>query len=419
MNIEGLKKFTLPNGMRIIARRNPANPTVSFQFRTSSGSADDADEKTGLTGLSSSLITKGSAKHSAAAIAESIDSLGMEIGFSGGKHTGSLGGKVLADVLPKALALAREVLSTPAPPKDEMDRMRQRIITGLMMKLDEPAAVATDKMAEMIFGADHPYGRPARRALETMPNLTLDDVHGWYEQRIRPGAFIGVIVGDIDLGEVEKIVTRTLGSWKGGGEFALTPATNVAVPAEPKFERMEMPGKTQSDVALGFPGIRRSDADYYALLAGNTALGRLSLGGRIGQRVRDAEGMAYYAYTTFDAGVGAGPFMFRAGVAPQNVDRAVELALEEMVKVRKEGLTAEEVNDSVVYLAGSMARQTETNGGMAATIMNQELYGLGDDYYLRFPDIMRALSLDDVNAALGRHLHPEGYCLAVAGPPNQ
>lgn len=419
MSIEGLKKFTLPNGMRIIARRNPANPTVSFQFRTSSGSSDDPNEKMGLTGLASSLITKGSAKHSAGEIAESIDRLGMEMGFSSGKHTGSLSGKVLVDVFSKALALAREVLSSPAPPREELDRMRQRILTGLMMKLDDPGAVATDKMMEMIFGAEHPYGRPSRLALETIPNITLDDVHGWYEQRIKPGAFIGVIVGDIDLGEIEKLVTRALGSWEGGGEFALIPADDVAVPAEPKFEQIEMPGKTQSDVALGFPGIRRSDEDYYALLAGNTALGRLSLGGRVGQRVRDAEGMAYYAYTNFDAGVGAGPYMFRAGVAPQNVDRAVELALEEMEKVRKEGLTAEEVEDSIVYLAGSMARQTETNGGMAATIMNQELYGLGDDYYLCFPDIMRALTLDEVNAALAKHLHPEGYCLAVAGLPKE
>jgi predicted Zn-dependent peptidase len=87
-----------------------------------------------------------------------------------------------------------------------------------------------------------------------------------------------------------------------------------------------------------------------------------------------------------------------------------------MRSARDEGITSEEMEDAVLFLGGSMARQVETNAGMAATLLNQEIFGLGDDYYLRFESILRDLSLDEVNSALAEHLRPDSYHLAVAGP---
>lgn len=408
--------FTLANGMKILCRRNPANPTVSLNLRVAAGGADDSNAKTGLAAFATSLATKGTSLRTAAQIAEVIDSLGMDIGFSAGQHTSSLSARLLAESLHPALALVTEILSSTRPPTDEMERMRARISTGIRMKLDDPAAVATDQLDELIYGPDHPYGRGLDGKLESVGKITLDDIHGWYRGNLQPGAVVGVIVGDVEPNEIERIARDTFGGWSGSGSFSIEAAPDVAPPAAPVRRDIPMPGKTQSDIALGFPGIRRSDPDFYALTVGNTVLGRLSLGGRIGRRVRDAEGMAYYAYTTFDAGVGAGPFMFRAGVNPANVDRAIELALEEMTLVKREGITAEEMEDAVLFLSGSMARQVETNAGMAAIMINQELFGLGDDYYLRYGEILRSLTLDQVNSALGRILLPEKYCLAVAGP---
>ena len=416
MSLDDLRKFQLPNGMKLLCRRNAANPTASFSFRLSTGSILEPVEKTGLASLAGSLITKGTDNKGAQDIAEAIDSLGLDLGFSTGKHTSSMGGRVLAEVLPAALKLAAEILSGAKPGEEELERMRQRILTGIQLKLDDPAAVASDKMMELIYGADHPYGKPFATALKTLPHITLEDILSYYREHVLPGAAIGVVVGDIELGEIEKIVKTATVKWQGGGDFNLQPADFVPLPENPRKEEIQMPGKTQSDIALGFQGIRRSDPDYYALQVGNTVLGRLGLGGRVGQRVRDKEGMAYYAFTSFDAGIGAGPYMFRAGVNPANIKRAVELALEEMTKAKKDGISQEEMDDAVTFLSGGMARQVETNSGMAAVMINQEIYGLGDDYYVRFPEILKSLILEDVNNALARHLQPQHYCLATAGP---
>ena len=417
MSAPDIRHAALANGMKLVTRRNGANPTVSIQLSIAcAGSVSDPDGKVGLASFARSLLTKGTVKRSAAEVAEAIDSLGLELGFSTGRHTLAMSARVLAENLSPALELIREIVAEPAPTPDEYQRMRERIVTGLKRRLDDPAAVATDELMEMIYGAAHPYGRTARHKLDCIADISLEEIAGWHAAMLVPGAAVAVLVGDFDADGIDKLVADALGSWAGGGKFVLEPPEPVAQPSGTTRKFIGMPEKTQSDVALGYPCIARLDPAYHALQVGNTVLGRLSLGGRVGQRVRDREGMAYYAYTAFDAGVGAGPFMFRAGVSPENVDRAVELALEEMGKAAAEGITAEEMEDSVLYLSGGMARQVETNGGMASTLLNQEIFGLGDDYYLRFESILRDLTLEQVNAALAAHLHPEDYCLAIAGP---
>jgi zinc protease len=416
MSDSGVFHFELSNGLKLLCRANRANPTVGIQLSLAAGTVDDPRGRDGLANFARALLTKGTKNRSTAWIAEKIDSLGLDLGFSTGRHTIGMNARVLKDNLKPALKLIAEILSRPQPPADEAERLRERILTAIKRNQDDPAFVAVERLGRLIFGPSHPYAKTTNGAAKTVKALNLEEIQAFYHRHFLPAAALAVIVGDIEPGALESLAEVTLGAWKGGGEFRLVPPKNVKLPGEPKSSEITMPGKAQSDVALGFPCIKRLDPAYYALLVGNIVLGRLSLGGRIGRRVRDKEGLAYYAYTGFDAGVGAGPFLFRAGVNPAHVRRAVEAALEEMRRAKTEGITAEEMEDAVVYLSGGMARQVETNGGMASTLLSQEIFGLGDDHYLRYESILRGLTLADVNAALAAHLHPDNYCLAVAGP---
>jgi zinc protease len=411
-----IQRHKLENGMSVMLRKNQATPTVSFAFRIAAGSLDDPADSIGLMDFSAPLFTKGTEKKSPGEIAEKIDSLGLELSFSSGRHSCMLYGRVLSDYLEPAMKLCRELLEHSQPPEDEVTRMKQRMHTGLNMQLDDPASVATDRMREMIYGSDHPYGRTIRQQLEGLQQITRDDVIGYFRTVIKPGAIQAVIVGDFDDDSIGRQLDKAFSSWNTGGEFNITRFAEVKDAEASRTEMIPMPGKTQSDIALGWQGISRTDEDYYALLAGNTALGRMGLGGRIGQRVREDEGMAYYAYANFSAGVGAGPYAVRAGVNPKDVNKTIEIAVEEIRKCKQHGLKAEEIEDSVKYLSGSMARQMETNSGLASVLLNQELFKLGDDYYRRFPEILAALDVNRVNDAMAKHLKPDCFCCAVAGP---
>ena len=147
----------------------------------------------------------------------------------------------------------------------------------------------------------------------------------------------------------------------------------------------------------------------------NHAFGQYSMSGRLGDSIRERQGMAYYVFSSLDANVVEGPLQVRAGVSPANVDRAIRSIDEEIARLAREGITSKELNDSRQYLIYSMPRALETNPGIANFLQNAEFFDLGLDYDRRLPDLLRAVTVDDVRAASSA-LDPARATIVVAGP---
>src|SRR5215212_10926668 len=126
--------------------------------------------------------------------------------------------------------------------------------------------------------------------------------------------------------------------------------------------------------------------------------------------------MAYYVSSSLDANVAPGPLVVRAGVSPANVDRAVASIDEEIVRMVRDGVTPQELDESRRYLIGSIPRSLETNAAIANFLQIGELFGLGLDYDARLPDLLDAVTQDDVNAAARRALDPDRATVVIAGP---
>ena len=177
-----------------------------------------------------------------------------------------------------------------------------------------------------------------------------------------------------------------------------------------------MMNKAQADIAYGFTTIDRLHPQYYAYSVMNNILGQYAMGGRLGERIREQEGMAYYTFSSLDASFAPGPLTVRAGVSPANVDRAVASIDAELLKMAEEGPTDEELAESKQYLIGSLPRTLETNMGIAAFLQTSELFGLGLDFDLRLPGLLRDVALEQVHAAARAALNPSRASLVVAGP---
>ena len=177
-----------------------------------------------------------------------------------------------------------------------------------------------------------------------------------------------------------------------------------------------MMNKAQADIGYGFTTIVRSDPRYYAYTLMNNALGQYGIGGRLGDSIRERQGMAYYVFSSFDANVVEGPLIVRAGVNPANVDRAIGSIDEEMRRMAAEGMTPEELADCKQYLIGSIPRLLETNGAIATFLQTAEFFGLGLDHDLRLPSLLDAVTLEDVNAAARQTLDVDRAAVVVAGP---
>jgi zinc protease len=195
----------------------------------------------------------------------------------------------------------------------------------------------------------------------------------------------------------------------------------VEVPAaEPRRDRQRMvvpmPALAQTEVAMGFVTIRRNDPGYSAYWLMNNILGQYAMGGRLGSSIRERQGMAYSVSSVLDANLAEGPLVIRAGVSATNVDRTIASIDDELQRIREDGVTVRELTESRQYLVGSMPRALETNAGIAAFLQTAEFFGLGLDYDVRLPDLLEAVTREDVRDAAGRALNPDRATIVIAGP---
>jgi zinc protease len=138
--------------------------------------------------------------------------------------------------------------------------------------------------------------------------------------------------------------------------------------------------------------------------------------GRIGKVVREAAGLAYYAASSLGGGLGPGPWDVSAGVDPQAVDPAIDLILQEIRRFTSEPVTSEELADSQANYIGRLPISLESNVGIASALLGLERYQLGLDYYRRYPDLVRAITAEQVLQAARHYLDPDRLAIAVAGP---
>jgi zinc protease len=226
-----------------------------------------------------------------------------------------------------------------------------------------------------------------------------------------------LVVGDVPLDQASAEAERVFGAWPSARTEPVEGTLPASDPPAPEKREVAMTGKTQADITIGLPTLDRSSPDYYALSFANHILGRIYFMGRFGEKVRDEQGLAYYAYSELNASYGRGGWIMRAGVNPTNLDKALDSIRHELERFLADGPTEVEQADGVASLLGSLPRQLETNEGAAAVISEIELYGLGLDYLERFPDIVRSLTREQVIETARRWIDPHHLVTAIAGPP--
>jgi len=405
----------LANGVVLVTQQTVTHPAVTVYATLEAGSGHDPDDKLGLANFVARVIDRGTVSRDAGAIAATLDDRGVSLSTGVTRHLLSLSCTCLAEDLDAIIELLADVIRQPSFPADQMERRRGTIVTGLRQDEDNPSVVATDALMSQLYGSHHPYGRPGRGTVSSVEGIVRDDLVEFHRRHFGPGGVRLVVVGDVEAPRVAGAVARAFGDWAHEPAPPLRPSA-VTMASDRRSDRKVVPGKPQSDIAYGFTTIARDDPRYYALVIMNNTLGQYALGGRLGDNIRERQGMAYYVFSSFDANVVEGPLVVRAGVSPANVERTIAAIDEELSRMARDGMTEAELADSRRYLVGSMPRVLETNIGIATFLHNAEFYGLGLDFDQRIPDLLGAVSLDDVNGAARAFLDPARATIVVAGP---
>lgn len=407
----------LDNGLVVVARENRAALSIAARFVLAGGAAFDPDDKEGTAALAAGLLDRGAGALPAEAIAEFFDDLGVEFAAGARRDTLEIGLRLLSPHLPGVLERLRLIVAEPSFPEAEVRRQKGQTLTAIAERDQDTAAVAEMALAAALYPAGHPYRRPRLGTRDSVARIERADLEAFHRERFRPAGAVLSLAGDLDPRRVVDLVAERFGSWKGGGTGpASATIPDPLPPGGPIVVVKPIEGKTQADLALGFKGPRRLSPDLPAALVLNNILGEFSLGGRLGKAIRDRAGLAYYVYSHVTAGLGAGPFVARAGVAPDGVRRALDLMKRTIERVVRRGVTPAELADSKQALAASLPRRLETNPEAAAVLADAEFYGLGIDYPERLPALIRAVTRDDVERSARTYLALGRHVLVVAGP---
>ena len=412
---DDITRITLPNGITVLVRTNFNSPSVVIGGHLACGSLFDTDTHSGLADFTASGLMRGTETRSFQQIFDALESVGAAMSFGAGAHNTGFSGRSLIEDLPLMLELLADVLRHPVFPAEQIERLRAQFLTNLAQRAQDTAEMASITFDQIVFKG-HPYARPEDGWPETIRAIQREDLSDFHQRCFGPRGMVIALVGAIEPKTAIDQVIAVLGDWINVDQMNL-PALPPYKPLKKVVtRRYKISGKSQADLVIGTSGPYRKDPDFIADSLGNSVLGQFGLGGRIGKGVRERSGLAYYASSSLNAGIGPGSWAVNTGVNPANVQKARELICEEIARFVEKGITAEELADSQSNFIGRLPLSLESNSGVASALLNIERYDLGLDYYRRYPDMVRAVTPDQVLTAVRKFLDPERLAIAIAGP---
>lgn len=412
---ETIRREKLNNGLTVLLYDNPATQTVSIEGLIRAGALSDPEEKAGQADFTSDLLTRGTHTRSFEDISETLESISASLSYGSGYHTTSFSAYCLVEDLDLVLDLLVDTLCRPAFPVDHVEKLRGQIMTGLQMRANDTRRMARLAFQELVY-KNHPYRRSISGYLETIPSITRDELASFHDTYYGPEGMILTLSGAIDIDATLQRIDHTLGRWRNNRQILSETAPDAARPSGLQQRHVPMPDKHQADIIIGLPGPRRSAPDYLDASLMNTILGVFGMMGRIGQSVREEQGLAYYASSRLEGGLGPGAWTASAGVAPENVVRAIESIRHEIRRIMNEPVTPEELADSQAYRTGSLPMSLETNSGIADILTDMEFYGLGLDYLHNYSRLINEITIERIQAAARKYLSADDLAIAVSGP---
>ena len=366
------------------------------------------------------LMLRGTKDKTHQQIQDELDGLGATLSFS--SSAGALDISILAKrkTLPQVLALAKEIIESPSFPEEELQVMLQQRITSLEASKSEPQTLAMNLLARKMtpYPADDIRATlPVEQQIEQLKSVTLEDVVKLYEQQIGNQSGELVAVGDFDIEEITPLIqdsVKTLTSNVSYQRIGNTPFMDV----KGGHETIVTPDKKNAFyISAHQIPVGRLHPDYPALVVGNHVLGGGALSSRLADRVRQQEGLSYTVgsmYRTYTK-EGHGRIMIYAISNPANSDKVVSVINEEIEKLIKDGVTQDEVTKAVDSRLQSSAVSRSTDSGIAGILgsllaADRDIQSTKD-----LEDQMKALTPEQVNAAIRKYINPEKLIIVTAG----
>jgi zinc protease len=409
------ERRTLPNGMRLVVAPVSKLPLVSITAVVDAGASVERDGEDGVATLTAQLLLEGAGGLDGAALTDRFERIGTSADAHADWDAATVSLTVLAERLPDALALVRDLLRTPEFPDREVARLKDERLAELLQLRAEPGALADEHFARAVYAPTARYATLAGGNATSVRAMTRDVVRGFYNERYRPSTTTLVFAGDVSVDRAAALTRELFGDWEGGAE----PTSARAVDASPPTPLVRVVAKTdapQSELRVGHAGLPRRHPDYFDSTVMNAVLGGL-FSSRINLNLREVHGYTYGAFSAFEWRRAAGPFVIQTAVKSDVTGAAVREILREIDRMRSEEISADELTLATSYLDGVFPIRYETTSAIATALSNLVIHDLPEQFYDDYRVRVRGVTTEGVLRAAQRHLHPDRLRIVVVGDP--
>lgn len=408
-----IERVVSPGGIEAWLVRDGKNPIIAMAWSFDGGTELDPADKLGLGAMATALLTEGAGDLDSQAFRRRLEDNSISLGFSAGRD--GLFGSLTTLVETKELAfdLAALAMTRPRFDPDAVERVRGQFLAGVRRNLASPNYVAQVTFLETLF-PDHPYGKPARGTLRTLPAITVADLKALPPARLARDRLKVAVSGDIAPAELAKALDRVFGGLPAKG------APYAVADTEPKgagsvvLVNRPIP---QSIMMMGHRGIDRQDPDWYAATVLNYVLGGGGFSSRLMEEVREKRGLTYGVGSGIQSFEHANVMTVSGSMANANAGKAKDLIKRIWGEVAENGITEQELEDAKTYLTGSFPLEFTSNGAIAGILLSVQRDRLGIDYLNRRNALIDAVTLDDVKRVARRLLDAGQLAAVVVGQP--
>jgi len=360
------------------------------------------------------MLQRGTLKRNRAELKQAFEKLNASVALSGDGATVEVRGE---NLIP-ALRLVAEALREPAFSRDEFEEMKRAALTGAEAQRNEPSSLAGVSLARHLhlYQPGHPHYTPTvDERIAWLRDAKLEDAVACYRELFGATGADFAAVGDFDAEALARAVDELFGSWKTPHPFERVPSRYFDRPGVE--DALFTPDKANAVLRAGINVRMRDDhPDFPALVLANHLLGGSSTA-RVPARVREKEGLSYSTYTTFTSSAldEAASFRVSSIFAPQNRDRVERAIREELARAVREGFSRAEIQAGKRSVLEARRLSRSQDRALAGRLGHYLFVKRTFAWDSEFEKKLAALTPEQVNAALRRHIDPARLSIVVAG----
>lgn len=414
---KNVKRTVLDNGMTILVLPNPGTGSVAVTAKLRAGFCF-ADHQLSLTpSIVTDMMVRGSSKYTKTQIGEILEEMGSSLAIKPDNFAVNLASKMVTSDLPQFLELLSDVIRNPLFAEAELKKCKKELTSYLSEQITDTGARARNQFLQSLYPADSVYyAKTFEEQIAEVNEIGRKHIKEFHKQYFSPSGMVLTVVGDIEPDAAVALVRAQFENWKGT-KAPLIVVPPVEAPARAQRIEVPIPDKKNVDIIIGYPvDLKRTAPDFYPAMLANNALGKDTLSSRLGLVVREREGLTYGIHSGFeDVSFGYAPWVIGLSVNPANIDKALTLVNEVVAEYRQSGIRDKEHADESGRAAGSFVVGLRTSMGMASSITSYEYLGLPLELLDNFSRDVKAVTKDQINAALDKYLNLDKAITVIAG----